>query len=178
MSGEVIAKKYVKALVSSVDLSELENLSIIFDSLSKAFKNSKFKDIILSPEIDKVKKENFLLSIIDSKNSKVQNLLKLIVQNGRSSDIPEISKVLNHELAIKKNEFDGSLISNQKIEDSDLKDIEQKVSKKLNSTIHLNNIVKDYNGLKVEIDDLGVEIALSTDRLKSQLVDHVLKAIN
>jgi len=178
MSGEVIAKKYVKALVSSVDLSELENLSIIFDSLSKAFKNSKFKDIILSPEIDKVKKENFLLSIIDSKNSKVQNLLKLIVQNGRSSDIPEISKVLNHELAIKKNEFDGSLISNQKIEDSDLKDIEQKVSKKLNSTIHLNNIVKDYNGLKVEIDDLGVEIALSTDRLKSQLVDHVLKALN
>lgn len=178
MSGEVVAKKYVKALISSVDLGELENFSIIFDSLSRAFKNKKFKDIILSPEIDNSKKESFLLSIVNSKNSKIENLLKLIVKNGRSADIPEISKVLNHELAIKKNEFDGLLISNQKIDEDDLKDIEQKVSKKLGATIHLKSVVKDYNGLKVEIDDLGVEIALSTDRLKSQLVEHVLKAIN
>jgi len=176
--GELVAKKYVKALISAVSLDELEDISLIFDSLTKAFKSKKFKDIILSPEISIDKKESLILSIFNTKNKKVENLLRLIVQNGRAMDIPEISKVLKHELAIRKNEFNGLLISNQKIDDSDLKDIEQKVSKRLNATIHLDNVVKDYNGLKVEIDDLGVEIAISADRLKSQLVEHVLKAIN
>ena len=41
---------------------------------------------------------------------------------------------------------------------------------------HYQNVC-DYDGIKVDIDGLGVEISFSKDRLKSQLIDHILKAV-
>jgi F-type H+-transporting ATPase subunit delta len=54
---------------------------------------------------------------------------------------------------------------------------QSKITNKLGATISLENQVTDYPGLKVEIDDLGVEVGLSTARVKSQLAEHILKAL-
>ena len=56
-------------------------------------------------------------------------------------------------------------------------DIEKNLGSKLGSTIKLENEVSDYPGLKVEIADLGVEVGLSTARVKSQLAEHILKSL-
>ena len=35
----------------------------------------------------------------------------------------------------------------------------------------------DYDGVKVSIDGLGVEVGFAKNRLKSQMIDHILKAV-
>jgi F-type H+-transporting ATPase subunit delta len=55
--------------------------------------------------------------------------------------------------------------------------IAENLSKKFDTTIELEAKKSDYNGIKVEVESLGVEIGLSTDRLKAQLAEHILKAI-
>ena len=43
--------------------------------------------------------------------------------------------------------------------------------------LSLSQNVGDYDGIKVDIDGLGVEISFSKDRLRAQLIDHILKAV-
>ncbi len=176
--NEAVAKRYVKALVASVDQEKLSEFSKLFTDLSSAFSSERFRDIIFSPEIPTEKREDFLLSIANSDDMKIKNFLKLLVDNNRVADIPVISRLLKSELAKAKNEYEGVLISDFEVSEDQLKDIEEKISKKLSAKIKLKNRVTDYSGVKVEIDDLGVELGLSTDRLKSQLQKHILSAIN
>jgi len=35
----------------------------------------------------------------------------------------------------------------------------------------------DFDGIKVDVDGLGVEISFSRSRISDQIVDHILKAI-
>jgi len=174
---EAIAKRYVKSLVKTLDKKALESVYEQLNKISNAFAHKKFKDIVLSPEVSKAKIEEFLLSMVELKDKKFENFLKLLVQNNRVASIPEITKELKKELSILNNKFEGVLISNFKVEKKEIEDIQKQLSKKLGSDIKLENKVTDYPGLKVEIDDLGVEVGLSVDRLKSQLAKHILEAI-
>ncbi|NPA82273.1 MAG: F0F1 ATP synthase subunit delta [Epsilonproteobacteria bacterium] len=172
-----IAKRYVKALMEGVNKKELEK---IYDSLSKlvlAFEDRKFIDIILSPDVSAEKKEEFVLSLLDTKDKYLQNFIKLLVSHKRLLDIPAIVKELDYQLSFMKNEHRGFVISNFKIDKSQLNKLEEGLSKKFDSKIKLQNKVTDYPGIKVEIDTLGVEVGLSQDRIKAQLMEHILKAI-
>jgi F-type H+-transporting ATPase subunit delta len=172
--SEAIAKRYVKALANSVDI---KSASEALGTISSAFSSQKFRDIIQSTEVSKSDKESFILSLVDGSDSKLTNFLKLLVENDRVSDIPAISKELKKQLAVKNGEFEGLLISNFEVGSDQINDIQENLSKKLGSKINLTNEITDYPGLKVEISDLGIEVGLSTDRVKSQLAEHILKAI-
>ncbi len=172
-----IAKKYVKALMASMDDKEIITLSEGFDSISKAFKNNKFISIIQSPDVSKDQKAEFIANLIDTKDQKIINFIKLLSLNDRLEHIPAIASELKDRIALKNNTFNGVLISQKKVNKDKLKDIETVLSKKFDSTIKLENKVTDYNGMKVEIDSLGVEIGLSTDRLKQQIEQTILSAI-
>ena len=172
-----IAKKYVKALLNTLDQKETEELSSSLNKLVSAFENHKFKDILLSPDISKNTKEEFILSSLDTKDKKIENFVKLLVSHKRLMQIPSIAGELDYQLSLRKNEYKGFIISNFKMKESQIKKLEQSFSKKFNSTIKLENRVTDYQGVKVEIGALGVEVGLSQDRLKAQLTEHILKAI-
>ena len=60
---------------------------------------------------------------------------------------------------------------------SDLKSIQEKFAKKFEITLALTQNICTYDGIKVDIEGLGVEIAFSKDRLKSQMINHILKAV-
>ncbi len=175
--SEAIGKKYIKALVASVGENNLASVSTVLNSLSSAFSSAKFNNIILSPEVKRADKENFVLSLLEKPDAKLTNFIKLLVENGRLSDIPAMSKELQKQIAMKNNTYQGVLISNFEVDAGKIADIEKNLSSKLGSTIKLENRVSDYPGLKVEIADLGVEVGLSTARVKSQLVDHILKSL-
>ncbi len=175
--NEAIGKKYIKALLASVGDKDLSTLSSALTSLSSAFSSSKFNNIILSSDVSKSDKETFILSMLEKPDAKLTNFIKLLVENGRLSDIPAMSKELQKQIAIKNNEYHGVLISNFEVDSEQIADIEKNLSTKLGSTIKLENQVSDYPGLKVEIEDLGVEVGLSTARVKAQLVEHILKSL-
>ena len=60
---------------------------------------------------------------------------------------------------------------------ADIEQIQKNLSKKLNSTIKLTLTKSDYNGIKVEVKDLGIEVAFSKSLMNQQLIEHILKAI-
>jgi len=175
--GEAIGKKYIKALVSSVGDSGLSSASTALTSLASAFSSKKFLNIIGSSEVDKTDKENFILSLLDNPDKKLTNFIKLLNENGRLADIPAMAKELQRQIAMKNNAYHGILISNFEVDAEQVADIEKKLGHKLGSTIKLENQVSDYPGLKVEIEDLGVEVGLSTARIKTQLAEHILKSL-
>jgi F-type H+-transporting ATPase subunit delta len=176
MSQE-ISKKYVKALLSSVEESSFESINDIFLSLTSAFSSLKFSNILFSPEVSGEQKRDFVLSLIENPSKEVTNFIKLLAENGRLGEIPGISKELQKQLAIKNNSYQGVVLSNFEVDSSKLEEIASNLSKKLGSTITLENRVTDYPGLKVEIDDLGIEVGLSSERVKSQIAEHILKSL-
>lgn len=172
-----IAKKYAKALVNSVDNKTLETIFQKLQQLVPAFKDKKFISIVQSSEITKAQKTDFLLGMLDMKDEKLENFIKLLVEKKRIDLIPAIVTELNKALEEKTNTYHGNLISSEKVADKEIQEIEKVLSKKFDATIKLDNVVSDYSGMKVEIENLGVEIAISTDRIKQQIAQTILSAI-
>ncbi len=172
-----VAKKYVKALIKTLDDNELQTLLEVLNSIVPAYKNKKFLSIIQSSELTKEQKSSFLFSLFESDDKKIENFIKLLVQNDRVEILPDVAKDLSNQLAIKNNRFVGLLISGKKVKAQQIKEIEETLSSKFNAEIKLKNKVTGYSGLKVEIESLGVEIGLSTQRLKQQIAQTILNAI-
>ena len=175
--SEMIAKRYVKALIKSVDKKDLSTVSSILRSIVPAFKDLKVRTILVSNDTSIDQKVDFLVSMMDSSDSKVLNLLKLLGEYGRLDLLPTISKELDFEVAKILNTHKGIVISGNALLDDKISNIASNLSKKYDTTIELENVVSDYSGIKVEIESLGLEIGFSSDRMKAQLSEHILKAI-
>jgi F-type H+-transporting ATPase subunit delta len=173
----VVSKKYVKALLQGIDESKYKEYYDKLNLLSSTFGLEKMRNIILSPNISKDEKYNFLISLVDTDEKHFNNFIKILVENDRLMLLPSICDELRYQISIKENSFVGSVISNSALDENSIKSIEEKLSSKFNSTIKLNSVVTDYPGIKIEIEDLGVEISFSIDRLKAQMTEHILKAI-
>ncbi len=175
--SNVIAKKYVKALVNSMDEKTLISTYESLESLIPAFGNKKFNNILSSSDVSNLKKGEFIISLLKSPDEKFTNFIKLLSSNRRLNEIPTITKELSNQIAKQNNQFEGVLISNFKVDKNDIVDIETNISKKLNTTIKLENKVSDYPGIKVEVESLGVEVSFSKDRLKAQMAEHILNTL-
>ena len=176
MSG-AIAKKYVNALMSSCNEAELTEVYGLLTQLVEAFKLERFYNIILSPDVATKAKEELVLSLVETQNVKFQNFIKLLNCNDRLKLIPVVSKELKYQLSLKNNTYEGSVSTNFKMSQAQIATLEENFSKKFNSKIKLNANENSYPGIKVELDDLGIEVSFSVERLKAQMTEHILKAI-
>ncbi len=172
-----ISKKYVKALVESVDKSKLADISTSLMGVVSAFKDVKLRTILFANDISKDKKVDFLTSLIPECDEKLVNLFKLLAEYGRLDIVPSIADELEYKVAQILNKHKGTVISNKDLSSEKVSQIAKNLSKKFNTSIELEAQKSDYNGIKVEVESLGVEIGLSTDRLKAQLAEHILKSI-
>ena len=173
-----VAKKYVKALILALDASEFDRASDEFKKLASAFSIPKFNFIIDSPMIDAKSKVEFLLSLIDdSSNKKLGNFLLLLSQRQRLHLIPEISKEFEYQKAIRDAKYKGIISGNIDITPAQKSELESKFSNKFDVKVEFETIKNDFNGIKIELDDLGVEVSFSIDRLKAQMSEYILKVI-
>ena len=74
------------------------------------------------------------------------------------------------------NSYVGVVYTNLELSSDYVSSIEEQFSRKFDVKLSLSQKVCDYDGIKVDIDGLGVEISFSKERLKSQLIDHILKS--
>ena len=174
---DLVAKRYVKALVDGRDLNSVTLISEKLNEVSKAFKSDKFNSILASSDINEVEKTKFILSMIDKADKSLENFIKLLGEKRRLDIIPEIAFELKTQIAKMNRSYVGSVYTNRELSNSYLSSIEEQVSKKFNVKLSLSQNVCDYDGIKVDIDGLGVEISFSKDRLKTQLINHILKAV-
>ncbi len=175
---ELIAKKYIKALSSGSDMASMQNISEIFSVLANSFSEEKFISILVNPLVNTTDKSSILLDAVKSaKSDKVNNLIKLLVEHKRINIIPAIAKELEKDIAKSTKTYTGLVYSNSDIDANVMNELSSGLSKKFDSTITLSSVKNDFNGIKVEVVGLGIEINLSKDRIDSQIIEHIIKAI-
>jgi len=176
--SSLVAKRYVQALVDGASVQDIETYAMAMEVVAKFFENEKFKTIINSPTIEAKKKEELILSGLEKiENKKINNLIALLSQNNRLVVIPALAEELRLALAQKKNSYTGVIISNQRMTKQDVDNVARNLSKKLNTSISLTFNKTNYDGVKVEVKDLGIEVAFSKSLMNQQLIEHILKAI-
>ncbi len=175
---ELIAKKYIKALKEGSDLEYIQGVKSVFDVLAESFKDEKFVSIVSNPNVDTQDKSTLLLEAVKPVASeKLDNFIKLLVEHKRINIIPAIAKELGKDLAATTKTYTGKVFSNSDIDTKVIDDLSAGLSKKFDSTISLEFIKNDFNGIKVEVEGLGIEINFSKDRIDSQIIEHIIKAI-
>lgn len=175
---ELIAKRYIKALKKSSDLETMQNIALIFSSLAQAFDNEKFIQIINNPDVTKDQKSEIILSAVKSADSKdVENLIKLLAEHNRINIIPAMAEVLRKDVAATSKNYNGIVYSDSDIDAKVIEDLSNGLGKKFDSNISLEFVKDDFNGIKVDVQDLGVEISFSKSRINSQIIEHIIKAI-
>lgn len=174
---DLVAKRYVKALMFERDN---EGLTLVYNELkviSSAFTDDKFLLILSSIEVESSKKVELILSFSDTYSESTKNLIKLLGENKRLAILPIIVNELEAQLSILHNSFKGIIYTNEELEKSDVDILNSQFSQKFKVELNLTQNICDYDGVKVSIDGLGVEVGFAKSRLKSQMIEHILKAV-
>jgi F-type H+-transporting ATPase subunit delta len=175
---ELIAKKYIKAIKNSTDQAGMENITDIFSVLAESFKDEKFSSVIGNPGISADDKAGILLEAVKSAGSDaVNNLIKLLAEKNRISVIPALAEELKKDMAHANKSYNGVVYSDSVIDEKVMQDLSAGLSKKFDSKIELSYEKADFDGIKVDVEALGVEIDFSKSRINNQMIEHIIKAI-
>jgi F-type H+-transporting ATPase subunit delta len=172
---ELIAKRYAQAL-SSVS-KDLPAILEVLNALSEAISTSEIKSTLKSPIISSEEKTAMILSALSDEDSRLVNFVKILGENGRLDLIPAIAKVLNTDQQRVSNEYEGVLKSASSLDEAELANLEETLKKYTGSTIKLTQEKSDLEGLRVSVDDLGIEVNFSKQRVKEQLIDFIKKSL-
>jgi len=172
---ELIAKRYAKAL-SSVS-NDIKSIVDILNVLTDVIDEKDVKSVLLSPLVSDVKKTEMILSALSDDNKILINFIKILGENKRLDLIPSISKVLNSDLQKELNQYEGVLKSSEEVSQEELSKLETTLKKYTGSEIKLKQEKTDFDGLRVSIDDLGIEVNFSKQRVKEQLIDFIKKSL-
>jgi len=174
----LVAKRYVKALLDGENAENMAAISAIFDALSSQFENESFVDFISAPMVASSAKAEILLSAVEkAKSEKINNFLKLLAEKNRLELIPEVADQISKEMAAVNNAYTGKIFSDLDMDAKTVKELSSGLSKKVDANITLEFVKIDFDGIKVEVEDLGIELNFSKERINSSLIDHILKAI-
>ncbi len=173
---ELIAKRYATAL-SSVS-KDVKNSVEVLNVLTEAISAPEVKEALTSPIVAAEKKTEMILSALGKEiDENLVNFIRILGENKRLDLIPAIAKVLNAELQKESNQYEGVLKSSKKLEKDELTKLEATLEKYTGSKIKLKQEKTDLEGLRVSVDDLGIEVNFSKQRVKEQLIDFIKKSL-
>ncbi len=173
---ELIAKRYATALSSvSKDIKGIVN---VLNVLTEVITTEEVKTALTSPIVSADKKTEMILSAL-GKDADITlvNFIKILGENKRLDLIPAIAKVLNSDLQKESNKYEGVLKSSKKLGKEELSKLEKTLEKYTGSKIKLKQEKTDLDGLRVSVDDLGIEVNFSKERVKEQLIDFIKKSL-
>jgi len=173
---ELIAKRYATAL-SSVS-KDIKGIADVLNVLTEAISTEEVKTALTSPIVAAEKKTEMILSALgDNADATLVNFIKILGENKRLDLIPAIARVLNADLQKESNQYEGVLKSSKKLGKEELDKLEASLEKYTGSTIKLTQEKTDLDGLRVSVDDLGIEVNFSKQRVKEQLIDFIKKSL-
>jgi F-type H+-transporting ATPase subunit delta len=175
---ELVAKRYIKAMLKGSDIESMKNIATIFSTLANSFKDEKFINVIENPSVSMSDKSTILLDSVKSIDSaEVNNLIKILVENKRINIIPAIAEEMRKNVARTAKKYEGIIYSDSYIDEKIVSELGSGLSKKFDSDITLTFVKNNYDGIKVDVEDLGIEIDFSQARINSQMIEHIIKAI-
>jgi len=175
---QLIAKRYVKALIEVVGEKKIAESEKALGRIANAFEEKKFADVIISPEVKNSKKEELVLALLGkSADKKLVNFVKTLGIHNRFGLIPTVVKLLQKEMQRRENRYEGVVESNKALDAKQLKALESSLSKYVDATVVLHPVKSERYGIKVVVEDLGIEASFSKERVASDMINHILKAL-
>ncbi len=175
---ELIANRYVNALVDITTSEERVAFSEKLSAISDAFSDDSVAEMLTSPLVPADKKTSFVLDGLgEDSDVKLQNFIKIIGENSRLDLLPVVAKRLNQAIQKETNEYEGVVTSSNTLGDAELADLEASLKTYTGSTIKLTQEQSDLDGIKVSVEDLGIEVNFSKQRVKEQLIDFITKSL-
>lgn len=173
-----IAKRYTQALIEGATTKEISVYQAIFATLAESLKDEKVKTILFSPYMNDEDRTSILLDAVASvKSDKINNLLKLLVEKRRVESIGAISESLDLLVAEESKKYTGTIYSNTKMKKDTVKSFETSIGNRVDAKVSMNAVQNEYNGVKVEVESLGVEVSFSKSNVRNQMIQHILKSI-
>ena len=177
---DVIANRYAEALFQ---LSEEENITKeIYNELHdvvEVIKNNKELDNVLkSPLVAKNEKTQLIEALFNNKiNNDLKNFLKILVEKGRISSLKSIELTFKELLNDKHNIIEGTVISAIALTEKQVKELEEKLSKKYNKNVTLENEVDQsiLGGVLVRLGNTQIDGSVKTrlNNIKDQLTQEI-----
>jgi len=175
---ELIAKRYVNALVASTNKKERATFSKILLEMTEAFSDSDVVEKLSSPLITNEAKTSIVVESLGNADKKLVNFIKIIGENGRLDLLPTIAKVLKQAIQNETNKYEGVVTTHSKLKATELKKLQESLATYTNgANIELTQEVSDIDGIKVSVEDLGIEVNFSKQRVKEQLIDFITKSL-
>ncbi len=173
---ELIAKRYATALSSATkDVSAATKALTV---LSEAIDNEEIMSVLASPVIDTEKKTAMIIAALgNAADDTLKNFIRILGEHKRLTLIPVIAKVLNADLQKAANKYEGVVTSSDKLEKEELGKLEDTLEKYTGAQIKLKQKKGDLDGLRVSVEDLGIEVNFSKQRVKEQLIDFIKKSL-
>ena len=175
---ELIAKRYVNALVSVANDEQKVAYSEALNALASVFEDQSVAERLSSPLISLSDKTSFVLDGLgEGADNNLQNFIKVIGEHNRLDLLPSIAKSLNQILQAERNEYEGTVVASNALGDAELENLESSLKTYTGSTIKLTQESSDIDGIKVTVADLGIEVNFSKQRVKEQLIDFITKSL-
>jgi len=175
---ELIAKRYVNALVGSTNKKQRVAFSKKLLEMTEAFSDATVVEKLSSPLIANEAKTAMVVDSLGKEDEKLVNFIKIIGENGRLDLLPTIAKVLKQAIQTETNKYEGIVVSSTKLKAEELKELQASLSTYTNgANVKLTQEVSDIEGIKVSVEDLGIEVNFSKQRVKEQLIDFITKSL-
>ncbi len=175
---ELIAKRYAKALMDISDESALKADVESLKKLASTVNEKDVKELVVSPLISNDKKFSILVEPLKGKiGDKLYRLLSVMSSHGRLSLIPSVAEFLEYEMKKVTNSFEGTLLSDGSIKRGDIAKLEKSLSDYTGANIKLINGKEKIDGIKVEVEDLGIELSYSKERIKADLLAFIQQGL-
>lgn len=173
---ELVAKRYAKALVEALGEDRLASTLEWLKGSEGAFGTEAFQEMLASPQISKTLKGQVVLDVLGDGEAKLLNFIKVLADKNRLELIPDVCKELEKSIAATRNEYVAVLTTQEAFDDKTLKAIEETLAKKLQAKLVLSQKREEFEGVKLVVEDLGVEVSFSRERFINDLKNHILKA--
>ena len=176
--NELIAKRYAKALQEIVPAKELPKILATLQALASFYTASEAGEIVASPLVRREKKAELLIEPLKGKvDERLLHLLEVMNENGRLDLLPTLAEILDHEIKRINNRYSGTVEADEKLPKEKLKTLEKILSRYSGAKIDLKQTGESSDGLKVAVDELGLELNVSKARIKSELLDFIQRAL-
>ncbi len=175
---ELIANRYVNALVEITSSEQRAGFSSVLSAISTLFDDAKVAESLTSPLIKAEQKTAFVLDGLGKDcDVKLQNFIKIIGENGRLDLLPAIARKLEQAIQKENNQYNGIILSSNRLEDSEIAELEASLKTYTGSDVKLTQQESTLDGIKVSVEDLGIEVNFSKQRVKEQLIDFITKSL-
>jgi len=175
----VVARKYVNALIATYPASELVAVHSSLVKIASALSIQKLRFIMVSNDVSHAQKAALLTEIAENKDQKFANFIRLVIDKQKIDFAPSMAEELRKYIASKKGSVSGLVTANFNISEELKSSLEASLSKKLNKNVELSvdaHPAHEFDGIRIDLDDIGVEVELENTKLKDAIIEHVLKS--